>query len=401
MNDKRLDEIIDLLDAKRNLTDEELAQLMQDEETVSVVEDTSAMRQAAARRCEEETPRLDIDQAWKDLSDRLDDEEETTTGEEETIDSEPSSHRHKTVRYVLYAIAGIAACVFVIAGFYSYMHTPKPTDPHLVYEQELNADTCVTMVSSNNDEPVVVKGESQNLAQAQAPQLRSKILQALGYSTENVPTERYTINIPAGKSYQMVLPDGTQVWLHAGSKLTYPIAFIDQERSVYLEGEAYFKVTHDAKHPFVINTDNVQARVLGTELNVSSYKGEPAHVALITGKVVVSLKDGGDKVHLQPGQGATLNVDNSTFTVAAENMDSYEFWRSGYIYYDDTPLEEVAKAIGRWYNVSVVFDDLSLKNLKIRYFCDRSESLHRAIEVFNHFDSFQVKMMDGKLHIYK
>lgn len=401
MNDKRLDEIIDLLDAKRHLTDEELAQLMQDEETVSVVKDVSAMRQATSRHSEEETPQLDISQAWKDLSNRLDDEKETATETEDVFGPESSSRRHQTVRYVLYAIAGIAACVFVIAGFYAYLHTPKPTDPHLVYEQQLNADTCVTMVSSNNDEPVEVKGESQNLSQAQAPQLRNKILQALGYSTENVPTERYTINIPVGKSYRMILPDGTQVWLHAGSKLTYPVAFIDQERSVYLEGEAYFKVTHDAKHPFVINTDNVQARVLGTELNVSSYKGEPAHVALITGKVVVGHKDGGDMVCLQPGQGATLNDDNATFTVTAENMDSYEFWRSGYIYYDDTPLDEVAKAIGRWYNVSVVFDDLSLKNLKIRYFCDRSESLHRAIEVLNHFDSFQVKMKDGTMHVYR
>lgn len=407
MYDNRLEHIIDLLDAKRTLTDEELAQLMQDDEAMSVVKDICCMQQATSRRCNDEQQKLDVDQAWEQLSAQMDAEESTATQESTTVNfmpeenDNPQPSRKSAVRYMLYAIAGIAACALIVMGFYSYVNTPVPTDPHLVYEQTLEEDTSITMTSTSNDEPVRVKGESQNLAQSQSPQLRSKILQALGYATDDVPTERYTINIPAGKSYQMTLPDGTQVWLHAGSKLTYPTAFIDEERSVYLEGEAYFKVTHDPRHPFVINTDNVVARVLGTELNVSSYKNEPAHVALIIGKVVVTSKKGDATVHLVPGQGATLQADETSFAVRSENMDGYEYWRNGYIYYDDTPLEEVARAVGRWYNVSVVFDDLSLKNLKIRYFCERSESLHRAVEILNHFDSFQVKMQDGKLHIHR
>ncbi len=405
MDNNRLEHIIDLLDAKRTLTDAELAKLMQDDDAMSVVKDISCMQQATARRCNDEQHKLDVDTAWQQFSAGINTEEEADGSvvpvqEEALTPRDTNEPRTRNMaRYMLYAIASIAACAIIVMGFYSYFNTPMPTDPHLVYEQSEDADTGITMTSTSNDTPVQIKGESQNLAQAQTPQLRSKILQALGYATDDVPTERYTINIPAGKSYQMTLPDGTQVWLHAGSKLTYPTAFIDEERSVYLEGEAYFKVTHDARHPFVINTDNVVARVLGTELNVSSYKDEPAHVALITGKVVVTSKNGSNAVHLQPGQGATLNTDADNFSVFTENMDGYEYWRNGYIYYDDTPLEEVARAVGRWYNVSVVFDDLSLKNLKIRYFCERSESLHRAVEVLNHFDSFQVKMQDGKLHI--
>lgn len=399
MDENKLDNIIELLEAPEELSDKQLAQLVQDDEAMSVAEDILNLKQATARKCHDEHPVLDVDTAWNDLSARLDDETMEVETPVDDDDEQPGDNdrRRRILRHAFYTIAGIAASVVIVLGFYSYLHTPEPQDPHLVYEKDLNADTCVTMTSTSHDEPVEVKGDKQNLAQA--PAVRNKIYEALGYSTDDVPTERYTINIPAGKSYQITLPDGTQVWLYANSKLTYPIAFIDHERSVYLEGEAYFKVAHDASHPFVINTDNVEARVLGTELNVSSYKNEPAHVALITGKVVVSGKGGGKPVKLQPGQGVTLQGEG--FCVAEENMEGYEFWRNGYIYYDDTPLDVVARAVGRWYNVSVVFDDLQLKNLKIRYFCNRTESLHRAVELFNHFDSFQVKMKDGVLHIYK
>ena len=186
--------------------------------------------------------------------------------------------------------------------------------------------------------------------------------------------------------------------MYAGSRLTYPVAFSGKERRVYLEGEAYFKVTKDKQHPFVISTEKAEAKVLGTDLNVACYKGEPCHVALLTGSVLVSNKKESRFVKLVPGQGVTVNAD-APLSICSESMDTYNYWLSGYIYYDDTALAEIAKSLGRWYNVNVVFDNEEMKSLKVRYFCQRSESLERAVELLNSYGKFKVSIEGETLHI--
>ena len=190
----------------------------------------------------------------------------------------------------------------------------------------------------------------------------------------------------------------TAIKIRHGSRLTYPVAFSGKERRVYLEGEAYFKVTKDKEHPFIISTEKAEAKVLGTELNVCCYKGEPCHVALLTGSVLVSDKKQTRSVKLVPGQGVTVN-DNTPLAMSTENMDTYTYWLQGFIYYDDATLAEVTKNIGRWYNVNVVFNNEALKNLKLRYFCQRSEPLERAVELLNSYGRFKVCIDGETLHV--
>lgn len=95
--------------------------------------------------------------------------------------------------------------------------------------------------------------------------------------------QTHSIVIPRGETFKLILCDGTEVWLNANSKLVYPTAFIERERTVFLEGEAYFKVTKDTK-PFIVKTDYLQTKVLGTEFNVKSYTAEDSHVTLISGR---------------------------------------------------------------------------------------------------------------------
>ena len=226
----------------------------------------------------------------------------------------------------------------------------------------------------------------------------TRILHAIGFEQDEVALQNNTVTIPAGKSYNITLADGTKVFMYAGSRLTYPVAFSGKERRVYLEGEAYFKVTKDKQHPFVISTEKAEAKVLGTDLNVACYKGEPCHVALLTGSVLVSNKKESRFVKLVPGQGVTVNAD-APLSICSESMDTYNYWLSGYIYYDDTALAEIAKSLGRWYNVNVVFDNEEMKSLKVRYFCQRSESLERAVELLNSYGKFKVSIEGETLHI--
>lgn len=368
IEDDELDKLVDMLDAGYEPNDDELAQNVHE----------------AVRNMERQgiVVPYDAGEEWGRMASRLGIAEES---------------RGSRLRIAMYAVAGIAAVLLVVFGIRFLMPSAGNFSQDFAYTRIADAPEAVVMTTGNKQ--VVVKGDSQNIAVASMPRAqRSKVMRALGYKTDDVPTDRYTINIPAGKSYTITLSDGTQVFLYAGSHLTYPAQFIGDERNVYLQGEAYFKVAKDASKPFVITTDNAEARVLGTELNVSCYDGASSHVALITGSVEVKPKSSPKAVRLQPGQGATIS-GNASVAVAAEDMEGYEQWLSGYIYFDDACLRDIALSIGRWYNVNVSFDDKSLESLKFRFFCRRDESLHRTLDLLNSFDSFSASLEGETLKI--
>ncbi|MGM9733930.1 MAG: FecR family protein, partial [Prevotella sp.] len=326
---------------------------------------------------------VDVDKEWDDIASRLG----------VRVGSRPSR-----MRVLVYAVSGVAALLLLFFAIRSFV--PKAdVNPNYAYTRIADAPESVVM--SAGDRQIALKGDSQNISLAAVPTAqRNKVMRALGYETDDVPTDRYTIDIPVGKSYTIVLADGTQVWMYAGSRLTYPSRFIGNERNVYLYGEAYFKVAKDAEHPFVITTDNSEVRVLGTELNVSCYDASSSHVALITGSAEVKAKSSDSFIRLVPGQGATITA-SSDVTVASEDMVGYEYWRNGFIYFDDARLMDVALAIGRWYNVNVEFTDKALQDLKLRYFCRRDESLRRAVDLLNGFESFSASLEGETLKIGK
>ena len=142
--------------------------------------------------------------------------------------------------------------------------------------------------------------------------------------------QTHSIVIPRGETFKLILCDGTEVWLNANSKLVYPTAFIERERTVFLEGEAYFKVTKDTK-PFIVKTDYLQTKVLGTEFNVKSYTAEDSHVTLISGKVQVRSHENARFVDLEPGKDAIL-LSNGQFEVKEVNSEAYTYWKDGYFF---------------------------------------------------------------------
>lgn len=233
--------------------------------------------------------------------------------------------------------------------------------------------------------------------QASNAALPQRLLSALGLEPSEVATESNTITTKTGKSADLVLPDGTKVWLYADSKITYPKAFGGDERTVFLEGQAEFDVTHDPDHPFVVMTNSLDARVLGTEINVSTYPDEAGHVALIRGIVVVTAHGAGRSVKLNPGQGVTVE-NNGMLTVKEESMERYLKWKEGYLYFDNETLNEIAGILGKWYNVQIEFDNPALRQTRVHFSCDRNENLPRVIELINHFNYFQAAMKGDALY---
>jgi transmembrane sensor len=172
---------------------------------------------------------------------------------------------------------------------------------------------------------------------------------------ETVKEVQYnTLYNPKGsKVINMALADGSQVWLNAGSSVTFPVAFVSNERKVSITGEAYFEVAHDAKKPFKVVKDKMEVTVLGTHFNVSAYDDEPAiAITLLEGSV--NVRHGLAKEQLKPGQQAV--VKNNISVKNDVDMELVMAWKNGLFAFKGTSLDEVMRQIARWYNVEVKYE---------------------------------------------
>ncbi|MFD1628785.1 FecR family protein [Pseudopedobacter beijingensis] len=153
-----------------------------------------------------------------------------------------------------------------------------------------------------------------------------------------------------GGEYQLVLPDGTKVWLNSESSLKFPVAFTDKERRVELVGEAYFEVAKNKEVPFKVFSKGIEIKVLGTQFNVNSYK----NVTTTLAEGAVELITSESKVLLVPGEKGELKEDGR-FRVVKANLEAALAWRNGYFFFEDESIKSIMERIARWYNIEVQY----------------------------------------------
>ena len=165
-----------------------------------------------------------------------------------------------------------------------------------------------------------------------------------------------TLTTQRGNQYQLVLPDGSHVWLNAASSITYPTAFRGVDRSITMTGEAYFEVAKNAKLPFIVQKGDMRIRVLGTHFNVKAYDNDDAMKAtLLEGKVLISR--GRDKGLLSPGQQAIMAKEEGRFRIVNNsNIEEVMAWKNGMFKFSDADIETVMRQMERWYAVDVVYE---------------------------------------------
>ena len=151
--------------------------------------------------------------------------------------------------------------------------------------------------------------------------------------------------------------------MNSESRLRFPVEFIGDKREVYLEGEACFEVAKDMKKPFIVHTTKADVRVLGTVFNISAYSGEiNTEVTLVDGKVQVCA--GNVEKLLVPDQQFVLNNETSEVVVREVNAQNYIAWTDGLFRFDAMPLGQLMIRLGRWYDITYEFKDVSLQNVR-------------------------------------
>lgn len=172
------------------------------------------------------------------------------------------------------------------------------------------------------------------------------------------------IVVPRGNRMKMILPDSTVVWLNNETKLRYASDF-QENRTVELIGEAYFNVTHDSKHPFLVNIGNHQIKVLGTRFSVNAYPEENIiETSLISGSVqfeTFSETNQSKSYLLEPGNTLLFNKSNNAVNLEKIQSAYYAYWEDGMYSFKDESFESLACKIKRIFNIEIVFEDPKLK----------------------------------------
>lgn len=188
---------------------------------------------------------------------------------------------------------------------------------------------------------------------------------------------------PVGQKSVVLLNDGTRVWLNAASTISYAKDFgVKGSRDVYLDGEAFFDVVHDAKRPFIVHTSSIQIKVLGTTFNVKSYSEEKTiETTLVQGKVRIEQRDvDGNAVDLQPNQQAVFDKTSRVINVREVEASLSGSWKEDRLVFDEESIDDVLLQLERWYNVKIHVADRGNLDCKLTASIEK-ESLEEVLKL--------------------
>ena len=191
------------------------------------------------------------------------------------------------------------------------------------------------------------------------------------------------VSTPRGGEYKVVLPDGTQVWLNAASSLKFPSSFANKAtRSVELNGEAYFEVAKDKKHPFIVQTKQQETIVLGTHFNINSYDDEPASkTTLLEGAIRISNASEKITQTLKPGEQAMLQL--GAISVNTVDADLSIDWKNGEFSFKNEDLQSIMRKISRWYNVEIAYHDDKITRRKFSGTVSKFENVSKVLKILD------------------
>lgn len=204
-----------------------------------------------------------------------------------------------------------------------------------------------------------------------------------------------TLIVPRGGEYSLVLSDGTEIWLNADSRITYPICFKGTTREVSISGEAYFKVSKYAGKSFIVKTHHGNIRVLGTEFNVKDYPDDKKlTLTLVKGKIDYGRQGMQRHFELKPNQ--QLTVDGQDPPVLQTVNPYYDIcWKDGQFMFQQQKLEDLFRQLERWYDIEVSYTDESLKQLHFSGELSRYKNVDTFVDVFERSAGIKMKI-DGK-----
>ena len=304
---------------------------------------------------------FDADRAWKQVVDH-------------TIYKTQSWYLSTWVRYAAVVAVAVASGLFFITDWFC-ADSPDGIDmmaynePTLLLEGGDEIDLSGQSFTMKRDQ-ALIKNDADNLLSYEAED-----------GTDKAKIVHNRLIIPRGKTYRLVLEDGTKVWLNSETELSYPSRFPGTKRGVKLLGEAFFEVTPDKERPFYVKANGMDIRVLGTSFNVSAYQdSESTSTTLVEGSVAVSTANGAERT-ITPSERLAYNKKSHQLSVEKVDTELYTSWINGEFKFRDMRLEDIMKKVNRWYNCQIRFEDPSVKELRFSGAAERDRPVEYLLEL--------------------
>lgn len=335
--------------------------------------------------------KVDFESTWQHIIEHRREEEDSTF----LIRKKKPVFRN----FLRVAAVFIGLLMMGIASYYSGFFDTQETIPELDGPQvTLELEDGTLKVLDENQSGLITDAEGNVIVNQQQ---RTLVYDANGDGEDELVYNQLTV--PYGKKFDVVLSDGSTVFLNSGSKLRYPVNFLSgSPRDVYLDGEGYFDVAEDKTRPFTVITDDMNTQVYGTEFNVSSYKNEGnTSTVLVEGSVGVyraNNEEGIKPMMIVPGQRAVY--DNDEIAVEEVPIRKYVAWKDGLLYFVDDRFELLLKELERHFNVSI---DNQYKDLEGKRFTGTftNESLEQILKVARAYGKFEYTINGDQITITK
>ena len=253
--------------------------------------------------------------------------------------------------------------------------------------QQIELDSAAGGTISRQGNMMVINMKGTLAYNATSPATTTSPTAIAPTANNNTATTSYnTLTTNPGNQYQLVLPDGSHIWLNAASSVKFPVNFSNRERSVEISGEAYFEIAPDSKRPFLVHYKDMTVQVLGTHFNINAYTDEQTvATTLLEGSVKVIR--GSDQTLITPGQQVQMN-SKSMKVLSDINMEEVVAWKNDEFYFHRADIRGIMRQLSRWYNIKVDYEGQEIEE---RFYAKipRSAPLSEALKALS---------LTGKVH---
>lgn len=326
----------------------------------------------------------------------------------QSFDLQNKSNSNQSTLRILFRYAAVLVVAVMIGASGYWILSQKSRS----YVYTLNAESengCQSRLHLSNGTTIDLEKKNSKVALNLDQQVvinNEKVID-LGEAKGEDPSKMNEVVVPYGKKSQLILEDGTKVWLNAGSRMAFPTKFIGKNREIFLEGEGYFEVAHCQNKPFVVNTDVISVKVLGTKFDISAYKTDKlTETVLLEGKVTIKENSAlgllKSETLLAPNQKASYNRNERKITVNEEpDADLAIAWTEGWFKFSRQSMIDVMNKLQRYYNVRFVFDREFHAEDRITGKLDLKESVESVMVALSDVAGIQYRIDNQKIYIYK
>ena len=304
------------------------------------------------------------------------------------------SKPRSTVRTWQYALA---ACVILAIGIFMYTRFAGTTkdDPVIaVHHDDIDPGNNEAVLLLPDGKRVPLAAGPDTLLQGKVEVLRNK--GEIVYASSDAGSEYHTLTIPRKGQYKVILPDGTKVWLNSESSIKFPTAFNSSERKVFVTGETFFEVAHDASKPFRAVAGDITVEALGTQFNINAYTNEASLAAtLVEGSVKVSV--GTMNEILKPGEQSQWS--GGALTKLGVDANATSAWRMNQFQFKNTSLDVIMRQIERWYDAKVIYKDAV--NLHLNATIERNVPVSKLLHLLEATEQVHFNVEDNVITVSK